>query len=172
LTTARSLADAEEAVLQRLAELRQAVIEGAGQAADLNALRTILKQLFDRVLLLSADHPWLKLDEVRDAAATLPGLVLLPCLREDVVTMAEDGRTLFDRAVLPLAESAYEGLPSWAVLGGLFGPVPLSMPDIGGRPENSPRLSTTLTLAATRRLELCASPYAQGSACGPRRGGG
>jgi hypothetical protein len=81
LSTAGSLADAEEAVLRRLAKLRQAVIEGAGQAADLNALRMILKQLFHRVLPLSAGHPWLKLDEVRDAAATLPGLVLLPCPR-------------------------------------------------------------------------------------------
>jgi hypothetical protein len=109
LTTAGSLADAEEAVLQRLAKLRQAVIEGAGQAADLNALRTILKQLFHRVLLLSADHPWLKLDEVHDAAATLPGLVL-PAL--PARGRGDHGRgraTLFDRAVLPLISMKEDG---------------------------------------------------------------
>jgi hypothetical protein len=62
LATAPAMAGAEEAVLRHLANLRQVVIKGVSRAPDLNALRTILRQLFEEVLLLPADHPWLAVE--------------------------------------------------------------------------------------------------------------
>ena len=50
--------DAEQALWTRLADIRGAVVDGIGNARDLNALRLTVAQLFDRILALSADHPF------------------------------------------------------------------------------------------------------------------
>jgi site-specific DNA recombinase len=101
LATAPATADAEEAVLRHLSNLRQAVIEGVSRAPDLNALRTILRQLFKEVLLLPADHPWFsQVSAMRESAANLPislphadiraTYVLLPLLRDGAVIERDD----------------------------------------------------------------------------------
>jgi hypothetical protein len=70
---------------------------------------------------------------------SLDGYSLWPRVRSDAIDWDDRGPTFppFKRAALALGRSDANGLPSWAVLGGLFGPVPLSMPHIGARPENS-----------------------------------
>jgi hypothetical protein len=102
LRAAGPLADAEEAVLRHLAEMRQAVIEGVAQAPDLAALRTILRQMFRAVLLLPSGHPLVPADW-RLSGAEAGGYLLLPVLRDDVI-LDRDGMTAtaVRRAVMPL----------------------------------------------------------------------
>jgi DNA invertase Pin-like site-specific DNA recombinase len=112
LATAPAMADAEEAVLRHLANLRQAVIEGVSRAPDLNSLRTILRQLFEEVALLPADHPWLAHEVIRESSANLSGYVLLPVLRDSTVIEYDDHDVAtIRRAVLPL-ETEDDPLPT------------------------------------------------------------
>jgi site-specific DNA recombinase len=53
-----AITDAEEAVLRRLADLKALVSGTVDQARDVEALRTILRQLFMSVELCSPDHPF------------------------------------------------------------------------------------------------------------------
>jgi hypothetical protein len=106
------LADAEAAVLRHLTEIRKAVAEGVSEAPDLNALRTIMKQLFEVVVLLPADHAWLgQVSAMRESGAEIEGYVLLPSLREDTVLGRDrNDVAIVRRAALPLGETAYNGL--------------------------------------------------------------
>jgi hypothetical protein len=105
LSKSGHMADAEEAVLRRLAELRQAVVDGINQAPDLNALRTILKQLFEVVLLVpsgAVPAEW--------SGVEVGDYLLLPILRDEMIIGREGPEaTAVQRAVLPL-ESAQVGL--------------------------------------------------------------
>jgi DNA invertase Pin-like site-specific DNA recombinase len=104
LATGPALAGAEEAVLRHLTNLRQAVVEGIGKAPDLNALRTILRQLFEQVILLPADHPWFdQVEAMRDSGVESGGIFLLPCLR-DATVVERDSRDVatIRRVALPL----------------------------------------------------------------------
>ena len=50
----QSLPDGEETVLRHLSSLRAAVTEGIGQAPDINALRTILRDMFQHIELIAS----------------------------------------------------------------------------------------------------------------------
>lgn len=106
LEAAGALRDADEAVLRHMAALRQAIVQGISDAPDLNSLRTIIRQLFQAVLLLPSGD----IDTAEVAAAEVGDYVLVPILRDDVI-IARDGpgATAIQRAVLPL-ESANDGL--------------------------------------------------------------
>jgi hypothetical protein len=110
LRTAGPLADADEAVLRHLADMRKAVTEGVDRAPDLNALRTILRQLFSKVVLVPEGHEWLDLSGVRESSASIPGARLLPFLREDAIAEVTAGmRNVPRRASLPL-ETEHDAL--------------------------------------------------------------
>jgi hypothetical protein len=64
---AGTLADAEEALLRRLADLREAIVDGVERAPDLNALRTIVRQLLASVELVSPEKPF--------GTGTAPGII-------------------------------------------------------------------------------------------------
>jgi DNA invertase Pin-like site-specific DNA recombinase len=58
LRTSGALGDAEAAIMDRLAELKLAVADGIGNAPDLDALRTLLRDLFSAVELVSPSNPF------------------------------------------------------------------------------------------------------------------
>lgn len=78
-----ALADADTALLEHLADIRAAVANGVDSAPDLSALRQTIAQLFDRVLLLPADHP---LTRHMDDQGT--GIYLLPVVQHDEIPQA------------------------------------------------------------------------------------
>ena len=51
--TAGLVGDAEQLLLEHLAAVRRAVADGAGDAPDLDALRNLIGQMFDRVVLMT-----------------------------------------------------------------------------------------------------------------------
>jgi hypothetical protein len=102
LKAAGPLADAEEAVLRRLADLRGAVVQGISQAPDLNALRTIIRQMFEAVLLLPTNDPRVPADW--GGSGTEAGdYLLLPILHDEAI-LTRDGltATAVRRPALPL----------------------------------------------------------------------
>jgi hypothetical protein len=102
---AAPLSDAEEHVLRRLAELKRNMTEGVEQAPDLNALRNVIAQLFEKVMLLPADHPYLtEVAGMKDSGPELEGgYYLVPFLRDETV---EDGA--LDRITIRKAALALE----------------------------------------------------------------
>jgi len=59
LDNAAPTLDAEAELLRHLGDLRAAVVDGIGNAPNLDATRTLLRRLFRRVLYLAPGHPWL-----------------------------------------------------------------------------------------------------------------
>jgi DNA invertase Pin-like site-specific DNA recombinase len=101
------LADSEEALLRRLAGLRATVSDGVKSAPDLNAMRMILRQMFETVRLLPADHPWLaQVTAMCESGAEVQGgaYYLIPFLRDGAVVSrdASTDRATIRRAVLPV----------------------------------------------------------------------
>jgi len=88
LADAAPMLDAETELLRHLADLRAAVVDGIGQAPNLDATRTVLRRLFTRIEYLPAGHPllesWLKSDDLGDWPQAAGGY-LVPNLRDDVI---------------------------------------------------------------------------------------
>jgi hypothetical protein len=103
---AGGLRDAEEALLRHLEDLKREVTEGFEQAPDLNALRNVIGMLFERVVLLPADHPWVRLQ--RCASPVLRsrgGYYLIPFLRSDTVVERDElDHAVINKAVLPIPD--------------------------------------------------------------------
>jgi hypothetical protein len=80
-------------VFTRLAELKASVVDGLEIAPNTDALRTLLRQLFEKVLYLQPGHPLLESVAVRASAedAGAEGY-LLPVLRAGVI-LGYDGET-------------------------------------------------------------------------------
>ena len=59
---------------------------GVDRAPNLNALRTVMRQLFKEVWLLPLDHPWIgQVSAMRESGVEAGGYLLLPILRESTV---------------------------------------------------------------------------------------
>jgi site-specific DNA recombinase len=75
--------DAEEALLSHLADLKRLVSTTVEQSQDTEALRTVIRTLFSRVILRT--WSWDDLDEIEAAGVSAgDGLFLVPVLREGV----------------------------------------------------------------------------------------
>jgi hypothetical protein len=82
-----SLGDAEAAILERLMDLKLAVADGIGSAPDLDAARTLLRQLFDEIHLIEIDGELQLLTLLREDALGPEGLpqpVTLPATLDNV----------------------------------------------------------------------------------------
>jgi site-specific DNA recombinase len=86
IESAGATTDAEEALLRHLADLHRLVSGTVDQARDIEALRTVIRTLFERVTLI---HWSLEdLDEIKGAGVPVgEGLYLIPKLREGVWDM-------------------------------------------------------------------------------------
>lgn len=67
------LVDAETELLRQLADLRATLLDGVAKAADINAMRALLHDLFVRVLYQRKDElpPWLTIEPYSEYAVTL-----------------------------------------------------------------------------------------------------
>jgi site-specific DNA recombinase len=108
---AGGLQDAEEAVLRYLADLRRAIVEGIDQAPNLNAMRTLLRQLFEKVVYVPEGHPWLtQVSAMRESSAEVTGAVVVPFLRDStVIAYDELDHAVIRRSVLPLETTDHDG---------------------------------------------------------------
>ena len=90
------LQDADEVLLRQLADLKTAVADGVANAPDLEALRTILRQLFARVELLTWGRDWGRRGDgiAADHAPEVGGYVLLPYLQTEAQAFALQARVL------------------------------------------------------------------------------
>jgi site-specific DNA recombinase len=108
LESTGGLQDAEEAVLRHLADLRAAIAEGIEQAPNLNALRTLLRRLFERVIYLPEGHQWLtQVSAMRESGVQIKGAVLVPFLREGAIESIDLATYVpkIRRSTLPLGET-------------------------------------------------------------------
>lgn len=121
-------ADIDEEVLERLARLRDAVLGAVGHAPDLDALRTLLRQLFQSVVCYPAGSGWLDAETIdrplRDGepsslAALADGGVLIPMLNppaivglvEDDPRYGDNGVVSYQRATLPEVVEVLNAIP-------------------------------------------------------------
>jgi hypothetical protein len=83
ISEAGTATDAEEALLAQLADLKALVSGTVDQARDVEALRTVIRQLFKQLILRR--WSWDELAEIEAAGVdTGAGLYLIPVLREGV----------------------------------------------------------------------------------------
>jgi len=91
--------DAEEALLHHLADLKRLVTGTVGQARDMEALRTVVRTLLERVTLTR--WSWEDLDEIKAAGVSAgEGLYVIPLPREGVVDWSSLPPTI-NRVPLP-----------------------------------------------------------------------
>jgi hypothetical protein len=80
--------DADDEVLQRLSDLRAQVLGKLQDAPDLDAFRTLLRQLFEAVYFLLAGHPCIERWELRaDAPEVGGGAYLVPAVAPGIVVL-------------------------------------------------------------------------------------
>jgi DNA invertase Pin-like site-specific DNA recombinase len=79
------IGDVEQALLRHLATIKESVAQGIGNAPNLDALRRVIRDLFEHVMLLDADHPWLSaVSALRESGPQIEGgFYLIPILRGD-----------------------------------------------------------------------------------------
>jgi hypothetical protein len=89
--------DAEAELLRHLADLRAAVVDGIGRAPNIDATRTLLRRLFERVLYLAPGHPWLEMPGFTADMPEAAGGYLLLDLNPGVVEFVDaDGNPYFN----------------------------------------------------------------------------
>jgi site-specific DNA recombinase len=109
--------DAEEALLSHLADLHRLVSGTVGEARDVEALRTVIRTLLEKVTLVQ--WSWEDLDEIE--AASVPagdGLYLIPKVREGVAEWTSDGPVIHRVPVPELLTSGKRLPPENDVTGG------------------------------------------------------
>lgn len=97
-----STTDAEEALLRHLADLRQLVCGTVEQARDIEALRTVVRQLFERVTLVR--WTWDTVDEIQAAGITAGrdgDLFLIPKPRAGVIDWAGFPKLTINQVPVP-----------------------------------------------------------------------
>lgn len=91
-----TVTDTEEALLAQLADLKALVSGTVDQARDVESLRTVIRQLFERVIV--REWSW---QDLEAAGIVLDeGLFLVPVLREDAIDWSSDALAV-NRAPLP-----------------------------------------------------------------------
>lgn len=91
--------DAEEALLRHLADLKRLVSGTVDQAQDIEALRTVIRTLFDRITLMR--WSWDDLDEIQAAGIKAGDLYLVPVPKPGVVDLLPDWRFNINKVPLP-----------------------------------------------------------------------
>lgn len=91
VANAAPLLDAEAELLRHVGDLRAAVLEGIGDAPNLDATRTVLRRLFSRFFYLADGHLWLKMDGfIDDDMPRVAASYLMPSLNEGVVERVDE----------------------------------------------------------------------------------
>lgn len=100
ITEAGTATDAEEALLPQLADLKALVSGTVDHARDVESLRTVIRTLFERIIL--REWSWEDLAEIEAAGVGVSeGLFLIPVLREGVADWSSLPPTI-NRQPLPL----------------------------------------------------------------------
>lgn len=135
--------DAEQLLLEHLAAVKRAVVDGAGDAPDLNALRNVIGQMFESVVLMTGFGPphadsgvengfWEVEANVGELAGK-DGYWLLPVLKWSAV---DKGTFIRQEIAVPQItdpKTFLSGSLFNAITGALFEPIPLEV-EGGGRP--------------------------------------
>jgi DNA invertase Pin-like site-specific DNA recombinase len=125
--------DAEEALLRALADLHRLVSGTVGEARDIEALRTVVRTLLERVTLTS----WAWATDGEIEAAGVPageGLYLLPKLNEGVADWSTGSPVIHRVAVPTVEELALSTCRTSQFSDALFAPIPVEAPRTWRKP--------------------------------------